>query len=329
MSFNKLPNEVVFKIFSYVQGDTKNVFVLPRVCRRWRTVCKMITIECLYWNNIPYYIDDLIVGLERFKGVKNLTLNFHREFFKGDEMHPEDCAMIKICDMLPNLLSIEVSATGITDKSIEHMMLKCKLLRHISIDFVEYGCLSGTQINNLIKNYPNLKSLSLMNVGKMHQKDIQAISECQKLEKLELGGFELTGNEISPILYKCTQLKTLALVNVGILHQNDIQAVLEFTKLECLILRGFELTSNGLLQIFDKCTRLKTLDVFNSNIDLCDYGWCEPMLKSFMRYTNVEMVVGNYYTGPYYSSRMSVNENGRLIHNHNGKLVFKFSEFCN
>ena len=65
MSFAELPSELVYKIFSYVEG--KVIWVLPRVCRRWREVCAEFTVKVeIRWHKTPEHFCGI---LPRFKSM--------------------------------------------------------------------------------------------------------------------------------------------------------------------------------------------------------------------------------------------------------------------
>ena len=213
---NDLCEDLLLHIFSFI--DDKDKFVLPRVCRKWRQICTTMTIDHIKWADYKFSIDVFISMLQRFKSVKSLVLD--PDGYLPTHMvtgNAEDEHLIRICNLFPNLISINLKFTDITYEGIKIMMLKCKKLKHIYMDNSMSGGLCGPQLNNLIETYPNLKSLSLVNVGEIYQCELPALSNCLELEYLNLQKFELTDQGILEILDKCKCLKTLDISNSNIL----------------------------------------------------------------------------------------------------------------
>ena len=203
--------ELWLHIFLFI--DDKDKIVLPSVCRGWREICTMMTIDHINWADYKFSIDAFILKLGRFQSVKSLILNpacLPEYYINGNA---EDKHLMKICDMFPNLISISLKCTDITSDGIKIMISKCKNLKHIFLDNAIYGWIYGWEINKLIVTYPNLKSLSLVNVGRIYQSEIPALSNCLKLEYLHLENFVLTFKGTLEILDKCKCLKTLDISN--------------------------------------------------------------------------------------------------------------------
>ena len=47
--FANLPTELLLIIFSFVGSD--DIFTLLWVCRQWRSVCGILTVENIEWDN--------------------------------------------------------------------------------------------------------------------------------------------------------------------------------------------------------------------------------------------------------------------------------------
>ena len=73
MSLCELPSEILLKIFSFVEG--KNVFVLPRICRRWRVICSTLTVQEIKWKHYPMKIEEFLVMLSKFRGFGSLDFD--------------------------------------------------------------------------------------------------------------------------------------------------------------------------------------------------------------------------------------------------------------
>ena len=73
MSFSNAPSEIIYLIFSNVDGES--VFVLPRVCRRWRTICSTFTVvQEIKWKN-SLKSEAFFTMLSRFGRIESLDIS--------------------------------------------------------------------------------------------------------------------------------------------------------------------------------------------------------------------------------------------------------------
>ena len=77
MSLCELPSEILLKIFSYVEGES--VFVLPRVCRRWRVICSTLAVQEIKWKHYPMKIEEFVVMLSKFGRIESLNFNLGKK----------------------------------------------------------------------------------------------------------------------------------------------------------------------------------------------------------------------------------------------------------
>ena len=73
MSFSNAPSEIICLIFSNV--DRESVFVLPRVCRRWRSICSTFTVvQEIKWKH-PLKSEAFFTMLSRFGRFESLDIS--------------------------------------------------------------------------------------------------------------------------------------------------------------------------------------------------------------------------------------------------------------
>ena len=78
MSFSNAPSEIICLIFSNV--DRESVFVLPRVCRRWRSICSTFTVvQEIKWKHYPMKIERFVVMLSKFGRIESLNFDLGGE----------------------------------------------------------------------------------------------------------------------------------------------------------------------------------------------------------------------------------------------------------
>ena len=102
MSLCELPSEILLKIFSFVEGES--VFVLPRICRRWRVICSTLAVQEIKWKHHPMKIEEFVVMLSKFGiGVESL------DFDLGDNQNRnqvDDLIVTKLTDLYSGLKSL-------------------------------------------------------------------------------------------------------------------------------------------------------------------------------------------------------------------------------
>ena len=93
-----MPPEVLLKIFSFVKEET--LFALPRVCRRWRLICRRLAIEEIKWKHHPMKIEAFVVMLGKFGRIESLDLdNCVRVTDAGISKIGEGCRQLRSLDL--------------------------------------------------------------------------------------------------------------------------------------------------------------------------------------------------------------------------------------
>ena len=77
MSLCELPSEILIMIFSFVEGES--VFVLPRVCRRWRVICSTLAVQEIKWKHYPTKIEGFFVNLMTLDEFKAEVINKYKK----------------------------------------------------------------------------------------------------------------------------------------------------------------------------------------------------------------------------------------------------------
>ena len=104
MSLCELPSEILIKIFSFVEGES--VFVLPRICRRWRVICSTFTVQEIKWKHYPMKIEEFVVMLSKFRRIESLDI------YLGVEKNSDpvdDLVVTKLTEMYSRLKSLDLS----------------------------------------------------------------------------------------------------------------------------------------------------------------------------------------------------------------------------
>ena len=118
MSFSNAPSEIICLIFSNV--DRESVFVLPRVCRRWRSICSTFTVvQEIKWKH-PLKSEAFFAMLSRFGRFESLDIS--NEI--GSENCADDYILKEVVGMHFELKSLCLKRTKITDVGIS-MMCVC------------------------------------------------------------------------------------------------------------------------------------------------------------------------------------------------------------
>ena len=92
-----LPSEILLKIFSFVEGES--VFVLPRICRRWRVICSTFAIQEIKWKDHPIKIDAFVVMLSKFGRIESLNFDLGGKKY-NDQL--DDLILVKLAGSIPS-----------------------------------------------------------------------------------------------------------------------------------------------------------------------------------------------------------------------------------
>ena len=133
MSLCELPSEILLKIFSYVEGES--VFVLPRVCRRWRVICSTLTVQEIKWKHHPMKIEDFVVMLSKFWRIESL------DFDLGDDKNSDqvdDSIVMGLANKYSGLQSLVFGGSfrcpgKITNVGISKIVEGCPQLQSLNL----------------------------------------------------------------------------------------------------------------------------------------------------------------------------------------------------
>ena len=148
MSLCELPSEIILKIFSFVQAES--VFVLPRVCRRWRVICSTLSVQDIKWKHYPMKIEEFVVMLSKFGRIESLDFDLGGK--NSDQV--DDSIVTKITEMYSGLKSLDLCGSY-------HFLMK---ITNVGITKIGEGC-------------PQLQSLDLFGCNQVTDVGISKIGE--------------------------------------------------------------------------------------------------------------------------------------------------------
>ena len=158
MSLCELPSEIVLKIFSFVEGES--VFVLPRICRRWRVICSTLAVQEIKWKHHPMKIEKFVVMLSKFGRIESLDFDLGKK--NSDQV--DDVIIIELAKKYPGLKSLDLSGSydfpmKITDSGISKIGEGCPQLK--SLDLSACQQVTDVGITKIGEGCPQLQSLNL------------------------------------------------------------------------------------------------------------------------------------------------------------------------
>ena len=133
MSLCKLPSEILLKIFSFVEGES--VFVLPRICRRWRVICSTLSVQDIKWKHYyPMKIEAFVIMFSKFGRIESLDFDLGEK--NSDPV--DDLIVTKLTEMYSGLKSLDLSGSfkfrmTITDVGITKIGEGCPQLQLLSL----------------------------------------------------------------------------------------------------------------------------------------------------------------------------------------------------
>ena len=211
MSLCELPSEIILKIFSFVQAES--VFVLPRVCRRWRVICSTLAVQEIKWKHYPMKIEEFVVMLSKFGRIESLNFDL------GDEKNSDqvdDLIVIELAKKYSGLKSLDLSGSydfpmKITDSGISKIGEGCPQLKSLDLSFCRK--VTDIGITKIAEGCPQLQELDLISCTEVTDDGITKIGEgCPQLQKLKLSHCtEVTDVGITKIGEGCLQLQQLNL----------------------------------------------------------------------------------------------------------------------
>ena len=177
MSLCKLPSEILLKIFSFVEEES--VFVLPRICRRWREICSTLTVQEIKWKHHPMKIEAFLVLLSKFRGFK--LLDFDLGYKKNNSDQVGSLIVMKITETYSGLKSLNLSwCSKITDVGILKIAEGCPQLQSLNLSYC--SGLTDVGISKMAKGCPQLQSLDLSYCKQVTDVGISKIGEGCKVK---------------------------------------------------------------------------------------------------------------------------------------------------
>ena len=129
MSFSNAPSEIICLIFSNV--DRESVFVLPRVCRQWRSICRTFTVvQEIKWKHYPMKIEAFVDMLSRFRGFGSLDISNEIK----SKNTADDFVLKDIVGMHFELKSLCLKGTKMTDVGILEIGEGCLQFQRLNLN---------------------------------------------------------------------------------------------------------------------------------------------------------------------------------------------------
>ena len=209
----------MLKIFSFVEGES--VFVLPRVCRRWRVICSTLSFQDIKWKQYPMEVEAFVIMLSKFGRIE--SLNFDLGEKNSDPV--DDLIVTKLTEMYSGLKSLDFRGSYDFEMKITN----------VGITKIGEGC-------------PQLQSLNLAYCVEVTDVGITKIGGgCSQLQSLNLQFCkEVTDVGITKIGGGCPQLQELNLEGCPQLKIKELN--LKYCK---------EVTDSGIANITNACNLTK------------------------------------------------------------------------
>ena len=134
MSLCELPSEIILKIFSFVEGES--MFVLPRICRRWRVICSTLAVQEIKWKHHPMKIEKFVVMLSKFGRIESLDFDLGEK--NSDPV--DDLIVTKLTEMYSGLKSLDLCGSRrfpmkITNVGITKIGEGCPQLQSLNLSY--------------------------------------------------------------------------------------------------------------------------------------------------------------------------------------------------
>lgn len=246
-----IPIEIILKIFSYIEGE--DVYTLPRVCARWRAICKKLRIKKIELNHIRgNNMQKFYNFLDNFYGINTLGLRF----LKSD---------VNMTDKYYTLKSLFLYCCQVTDVGMTKIAETCSQLQSLNIYTPKE--ITDVGVTKIAKNCTQLQRLTLFDCYKVTDVGINKIGEnCSQLQSLNLRGcYYVTDSGITKIGNGCPKLQELNLLGCYYVTDSGISKIAEgCPQLYYLNLSNCsDVTDVGITKIINGCPQLHTLDIRN------------------------------------------------------------------
>ena len=166
MNLNQFPVELLLMILLLVDG--RYVFVLPRVCRRWRAICREMVVHQDMRGEFYPNFEKFENMLGNFRDIRSIN-------FSGCKYNLGNDCLIQVVKTYPSLQSLN--------------LIGCREVTDVGITKIGEGC-------------PQLQSLNLCECEEVTDVGITKIGEgCPQLQSLDLSGC----SEVTDLVYRTSE----------------------------------------------------------------------------------------------------------------------------
>ncbi|XP_069132139.1 F-box/LRR-repeat protein 2-like [Argopecten irradians] len=280
-NFDMVPNEILLKIFSYLEVLELCRRISP-VCRRWRKLAydpSLWYLLDLNWNPRLSSVD-LCWIIRRLGCIRKLQLQ-NRQVLSLPEVaiFTEFCPMLIDVDLgfcspcsaeilecfianCEHLERINVEGCDMVADECCKILAKAKNLKHLNFS---HCLITDFGVSHLARNLSQIVSLNIDGIGWISDRSITTLVEHQHkhLRWLDIDGIELTDKSLEAIA-SCEGLERLTVSFCELFTDAALQEIKKMKNLTCLALKkGIELTNAGIIDLFssDTLANLTSLDL--------------------------------------------------------------------
>jgi len=170
-----------------------------------------ITINILQHEQNLYDFNNVLEFLLHNKGENIKTINIGTDDWIGQ--CPDDLNIHVVADCCPNLISITVESSMLTNVSIEYLALKCKLLEHVDLEGT-----SDTHPEDMMGVFSGIYDAGIIALAK----------NCQNLKYLDVGLSCLSDKSLVALGENCPHLSWIRLYNYN--EANDMEYLISDQK---------------------------------------------------------------------------------------------------
>ncbi|KAK7794506.1 hypothetical protein R5R35_004723 [Gryllus longicercus] len=225
-SINVLPDEMILKIFSYL--DIRDIcFSVCAVCKRWNS----LTYERTLWKSIKFICSN------------NMPLH----------------CIENVLRHAPLLQAIELQWRTDVEIIIKELISNCEDI--LLVNMVCCGKVKGETIDSLFQCYPFLEHLSLDKCWTVEDGCYDVIHKFTNLKSMNIShSRHFSGSMLQQVVNCCPSLVHINIDYIRGISDNDLLYLIELKKhdLLTLILFGESLTDASICSL-EKCKRLKKL----------------------------------------------------------------------
>ena len=179
--FSYLPDELIVKIFSYLNTEQLSRHALP-VCRKWRQIAKEPTL----WRTIDFHCRPQL----------------------------ESLTLLWVLRKTPGLRKLVLRGrTNITHAEVAILSEMCPLLNNIDFGFCDD--LNCDMIHTLVENCKELRKLNIEGCDKIDHNCVKCLSKCKKLSCLNFSHCLLQDESLIHLAENLSQIVSLNLDGIS------------------------------------------------------------------------------------------------------------------